>query len=192
MIPLTFQVKLPPVGKASVELFGPKSASPKGSSGAFGEVLHAGTPAGAHPGDGLGTRGPAAAHERRPGRHDDDPADPHVRHTAQLAPPPGLGQGEIVGQAAIPPATGGPPRASLEDLLPALVRRVAWAGDGRRGTVRLELGSGALAGAELVVHADEGRVRVQLRAPAGVDLGPLRERIALRLAARGMALDDVE
>jgi hypothetical protein len=80
----------------------------------------------------------------------------------------------------------------MEDLLPALVRRVAWSGDGRRGTVRLELGSGALAGAELVVHADDGRVRVQLRAPAGVDLGPLRERIAIRLAARGVALDEVE
>lgn len=194
MRPLTFQVKLPPVGKASVELLKPKSLSPKGSLGTFGEVLHAGTPAAAHPVDGPGPRGPAAAHERHPGRHhDDDPADPHVRHTAQLAPPPGLGQGQIVGQAAVPPPpTGGPPRASLEDLLPALVRRVAWAGDGRRGTVRLELGSGALAGAELVVHADEGRLRVQLRAPAGVDLGPLRERIALRLAARGMALDEVE
>jgi hypothetical protein len=122
----------------------------------------------------------------------EDPADRHVRLAAQLAPPPGLAQVEIVSSTTISPSPGGQARASMEDLLPALVRRVAWSGDGRRGTVRLELGSGVLAGAELVVHADDGRVRVQLRAPAGVDLGPLRERIAVRLAARGVVLEDAE
>jgi hypothetical protein len=191
MRPLTFQVKLPPPGKTSLELSGAKSAFPKPSSGAFGEVLHAGGAPLAHPGaDPRHPRDPTGRdrdHERR-----DDPADPHVRHAAQLGPPPGLAQGEIVSLATISPPAGAPARASLEDLLPSLVRRVAWSGDGRRGTVRLELGSGALAGAELVVHADEGRVRVELRAPPGVDLAPLRERIALRLAARGLALDGVE
>jgi hypothetical protein len=191
MRPLTFQVKIPPAGKTSVELFEPKLASPKASAGAFGEVLHAGRPPAGDPrGEPHSSRDSAARerdHERR-----DDPADPRVRQAAQLGPPPGLAQGEIVSMATIPPPAGGPARVSLEDLLPALVRRVAWSGDGRRGTVRLELGSGALAGAELVVHADEGRVRVQLRAPAGVDLGPLRERIAARLAARGVALDELE
>lgn len=191
MRPLTFQVKLPPVGKTSVELCAPKSACPKASP-AFGEVLHPGGKAPpAHAGaDSCHPRDPAARERDRERR--DDPEDPHVRHTAQLGPPPGLAQGEIVSQATIPPPVGGPARASLEDLLPALVRRVAWSGDGRRGTVRLELGSGALAGAELVVHAEDGHVRVQLRAPAGVDLGPLRERIAARLLQRGLSLEDVE
>jgi hypothetical protein len=191
MRPLTFQVKLPQAGKASRELSAPKSAPPKASSAAFGEVLHAGTAPAAHPGGEPRHPGDPARRERDHERRD-DPADPHVRHAAQLGPPPGLVQGEIVGLATIPAPAGVPARASLEDLLPALVRRVAWSGDGRRGTVRLELGSGALAGAELVVHADDGRVRVQLRAPAGVDLGALRERIAVRLAARGVALDEVE
>jgi hypothetical protein len=191
MRPLTFQMKLPALGKTSLELPPAKSASLKASSAPFGEVLHAGkgppAPAG---GDPRNPRDPAGR-ERDHQRHE-DPADPHVRQAAQLGPPPGLAGGEIVSQATAPPPAGGPARASLEDLLPALVRRVAWSGDGRRGTVRLELGSGMLAGAELVVQADEGRVRVQLRAPAGVDLGPLRERIAARLAARGLALDEVE
>lgn len=178
MRPLTFQVKLPPLGKEAVELSAPKSPSLKASRAAFGEVL----------------REPRRALEssERDREHREDPTDPRLRHTAQLGPPPGLAQGEIVSLATIPSPAASPARASLEDLLPALVRRVAWSGDGRRGTVRLELGSGALAGAELVVHADEGRVRVQLRAPAGVDLRPLRERIAIRLAARGVALDEVE
>ena len=171
MRPLTFQVKLPVPGKATVELPPAKCSVPKASPAAFAEVMHA---------------------TERERRHRDDPADPHLRHAAQLGPPPGLAQGEIVSQATAPAPVGGPARASLEDLLPALVRRVAWSGDGRRGTVRLELGSGVLAGAELVVHAEEGHVRVQLRAPAGVDLGPLRERIAARLAQRGLSLEQVE
>lgn len=182
-----FQGKLPPAGKATVELSPPKCPPPKASRSPFGEVLHGTPPRG----------GPAVPHrDRDPGerdrQHREDPADPHVRHAAQLGPPPGVGLSETAGQATTPAAVGGPARASLEDLLPSLVRRVAWSGDGRRGTVRLELGSGALAGAELVVHAEDGHVRVQLRAPAGVDLGPLRERIAVRLAKRGLSLDEVE
>jgi hypothetical protein len=191
MRPLTFQVKLPAVAKTSLELSPAKSPSLKASSAPFGEVLHAGKAPPAQPGVDPGRPGVTAGREHDPERRD-DPADPHVRHAAQLGPPPGLAHVEIASSAAPPPPAGGPARASLEDLLPALVRRVAWSGDGRRGTVRLELGSGALAGAELVVHADDGHVRVQLRAPAGVDLGPLRERIAARLAARGVALDEVE
>jgi hypothetical protein len=191
MRPLTFQVKLPAMGKATVELSPPKCSPSKASPSAFGEVLHGARSRA----DWTAPHGDRGATERDREHGEDDPADPHVRHSAQLGPPPGLAQGPVAGQTVLPqaPAAGAAPaRVSLEDLLPALVRRVAWSGDGRRGTVRLELGSGALAGAELVVHADEGRVRVQLRAPPGVDLGPLRERIGARLAARGVAIDEVE
>jgi hypothetical protein len=69
---------------------------------------------------------------------------------------------------------------------------VAWSGDGRRGTVRLELGSGAMAGAELLVESDDGRVRVHLRAPPGVDLDAWRERIGARLAARGLDVEELD
>jgi len=79
-------------------------------------------------------------------------------------------------------------RVSVEDLLPALVRKVAWSGDGRRGTVRLELGSGA----EVVVASDEGRVTVHLRAPPGVDLDGWRARLGARLAARGLDVLEID
>ncbi|HTB76743.1 MAG TPA: hypothetical protein VK762_26030, partial [Polyangiaceae bacterium] len=79
--------------------------------------------------------------------------------------------------------------ASLEDLLPALVRKIAWSGDARRGAVRIELGAGALAGATLLVAADGARVRVTLSGQSGVELEPYRERIVARLAARGLDAD---
>lgn len=81
-------------------------------------------------------------------------------------------------------------RASLEDLLPVLVRRVAWSSSGGGGCARLELGAGSLAGAVIVVRADAAGVRVKLMGPPGMDLGPWRERIAARLVSR--LGDDVE
>lgn len=82
--------------------------------------------------------------------------------------------------------------ASLEDLLPALVRRIAWSGDGQRGSVRLELGAGELAGGTLLVHADAGRVSVHLDVPPGADPGVWQRRLQERLALRGVATDAVE
>ena len=117
-----------------------------------------------------------------------DPLDPSVRQAAHMAPPP---------QAPTPASCDESPgdvqaRTSLEDLLPALVRKVAWSGDGRRGTVRLELGAGSMAGAQVIVESDEGRVRVQLRAPSGVDAEAWRRRVAGRLGARGLNVEDIE
>jgi hypothetical protein len=83
-------------------------------------------------------------------------------------------------------------RASLEEVLPAIVRKIAWSGDGKKGAVRLEFGAGALAGATLLVESDEGRVRVRLSAPAGVDAQAWKRRIGERLAARRIAVDGVE
>jgi hypothetical protein len=82
--------------------------------------------------------------------------------------------------------------ASLEHLLPALVRRVAWSGDGRRGTARLEIGAGDLAGAVLQIDADEGRVRVRLDVPAGVDARAWQERIERSLRDRNVPTDALE
>jgi hypothetical protein len=72
------------------------------------------------------------------------------------------------------------------------VRKIAWSGDARRGTVRIELGAGALAGATLLVAANGGRVQVTLIAEAthsDVDLDTWRERIAARLSDRGLDAD---
>jgi len=142
-----------------------------------------------HPTRGLDRRDTSPGDDRRPRDARPDPLDPATRHAAQLLPP------------LLPPApstTVAPPattdvhaRASLEAILPELVRRIAWAGDGRRGSVRLELGGGALAGGTVMVHADGGRVRVELDAPAGVDVDAWRGRLHERLARRGVDVEEV-
>jgi hypothetical protein len=117
-----------------------------------------------------------------------------ARHHAALAcgtawvqiPPPQLAGSVVPVEASARSAV------SLEDLLPALVRRVAWSRDGTRGTARLEIGTGQLAGATLLVHADGGRVRVELSTPPGVDIPSWRERIVRRLAARCIPTDEVD
>ena len=134
----------------------------------------------------------------RGGGHDDGGAgyddarelellDPATRHAASLAPPL-----TIAAPASAAAATEAPLRArSLEELLPALVRRVAWAGDKHNGTVRLELGAGAYAGTIVVVHADGGRVRVELSGTEGPELDRLRVRLDGRLRGHGLDVESV-
>ena len=129
---------------------------------------------------------------------DDDLFDPFRRQHAAFAPPELSSSGLVLAQ----PSVAAPPtpqaveaartQTSLEDLIPALVRRVQWGGDGRKGTVRMELGAGALAGATLQVSSDRGRVSVQLDVPPGVDAAEWRERITTSLAAKNIATDQVE
>ncbi len=126
---------------------------------------------------------------------DEDPLDPMTRWSAQSAPPP-TATPSIVPPAPSPSIDPSSPiavaRTSLEDLLPSLVRKVAWSGDGRRGTVRMELGAGALAGATLLIHADDGRVRVELDAPSHVNAAEWRTRIHDRLTRRGLLVDSID
>ena len=133
---------------------------------------------------------------------DDDPLDPLLRHHASLGAPETLFSPSTPTLAPQTPLSLSPTAAaevptaraasSLEELFPQLVRRVAWSGDGRRGSMRLEIGAGALAGSTLLVHADGGRVRVQLDVPPGVDATGWQERIRQRLDARGIPTDSVE
>ena len=123
-----------------------------------------------------------------------DPLDPSERHAAQIGPF-GASPADASPPAGAPaPATAADAqvRTSLETILPELVRKVAWSGDGRRGTMRLELGAGSLAGGTLVVHADDGRVRVELDAPSGTDVGAWKARLEERLAQRGVDVDEVD
>jgi hypothetical protein len=122
-----------------------------------------------------------------------DPLDPAARHAAQMGPlftpPPGA-------TSSSGPSTGTAPaeaqtHASMESMLPEMVRKIAWSGDGKRGSMRLELGAGALAGGTLVVHADEGRVRVELNAPTGTDVDAWKTRLEERLERRGVEVDEV-
>lgn len=122
-------------------------------------------------------------------RADVDWLDPSARHAAQLAPP-ALGPGGI--EPANAASANEPLRArSLEELIPALVRRIAWAGDRHRGTVRLELGAGAYAGTTVTVHADGGRVRVEIGGSEGPELDRLRARLDARLRGHGLDVESV-
>ena len=80
-----------------------------------------------------------------------------------------------------------PLRDDLQNLLTGLARRVAWGGDRRKGSARIELSEGALAGATLVVHTEQRAVSVELELTAGAQGQGLQERIQERLEARGFA-----
>jgi hypothetical protein len=137
----------------------------------------------------------AVPQPRRGGPRPEAPElDAATRQAAHLAPP-GFSSDALV-QPRMPTSPAEAPAApqaaslpSLEEIMPALVRKIAWSGDARRGAVRIELGSGALAGATLLVAADHGHVKVTLSAHACAPLEPWRERIAARLAARGLDVD---
>jgi hypothetical protein len=135
-----------------------------------------------------GTQQGGAKTKRRPA-DEEQPLDPMLTQSTLWSPPAASALSPASAQAAAVEAQA---RTSLEDLLPALVRRIAWSGDSRRGTMRLELAAGALSGATLVVHADDGKVRVQLQAPEGVDPAAWRARIEGRLAAKGINVEGVE
>jgi hypothetical protein len=140
---------------------------------------------------------PGALRVERPSSHDEDLLDPAYRRRAALMPPPALSTPTAFSTA--PERFAGPPTpetahaaGSLEDLMRPLVRRLAWSGDGRRATARIEIGAGELAGATLLVDVDEGRVRVHLDLPPGVVAGEWRARICRRLADRRIPTDRVE
>jgi hypothetical protein len=106
---------------------------------------------------------------------------------------------QIAAQAGITPGVGGAPgapvpsaalplREDLQNLIAGLARRVAWGGDRRKGSARIELSEGALAGATLVVHTEQRAVTVELELPAGAPLaGDWQQRILERLEGRGFS-----
>jgi len=182
---------------------GGKGMAGMGAGGAFAKLLHAPR---AMPDEAL-----ANIEASTDDGAADDPLHPAVRHAAQWGPlAHAPGQAAPGAPEAVQVVDGGTSvsagisagnvevraAASLEELLPALVRNVAWSGDGTRGVVHLELGAGALSGARVVIEADGGRVRVSVTGPASVhaavDLEAWRDRIAARLAARGLEASSVE
>jgi len=152
------------------------------------------------PGAGHEETAPLASPRHRRNFDEDDLLDPMRRHRATFGPPDSLSAPSSLAMAE--PLGGATPAgslasrvgaaSSLEDLVPSLVRRIAWSGDRQRGTVRLELGAGELAGGTLLVQAEDGHVRVHLDVPPGVDAARWRQRISDRLASRGIPTDSVE
>jgi hypothetical protein len=138
------------------------------------------------------TRGPmrerAAPEDVRRDREDPnepvlDALDPVVRSTAQLAPPLSVAAASV----HEPGATVARAPVSMEELLSHLVKRIAWAGDKKRGSVRLELGAGPHAGTVVELHAEGGRLRMDLR---GEGSDALRSKVEARLARRGLILEE--
>ena len=135
-------------------------------------------------------------------RRPEDPPDPDpggARDAAeplldplwcQFAMQPELGVGGTAASAGQALSSALPVREDLQNLLTSLARRTAWGGDRRRGTARIELSEGALAGATLVVHAEQRAVSVELELPEGVAGAGARswqQRIAERLEGRGFS-----
>ena len=115
--------------------------------------------------------------------------DPITRQTAHLAPPPAVG---AVAQEPPSALVELQAHASLEELIPTLARRIAWSNDGRRGAVRIEVGEGRLAGATVLVTADDGRVSVDMEMPSTATSAGWQQRIAERLASRGLDVEKVD
>ncbi len=124
--------------------------------------------------------------------------DPDVRRSMELGPPAFVApmrEAMLVPPGSPTQATSeerGHARLTVEEMLPALVRRIAWGGNGQRGSVRMELGAGTLAGGTVVVHADDGKVRVEVSAPSGADPAEWRRRIDARLREHGLDVESVE
>lgn len=83
-------------------------------------------------------------------------------------------------------------RVSMEQVIDKLVRKIAWSGNSRSGTMRIELGAGALSGATLLVQADGPEVRVTLDLPPGIDAAGWRDRLSQRFSARGLRITELE
>jgi hypothetical protein len=174
------------------------------AAGSFARLLRASHDAAA------GGPGPGNSAAVDPSDDADVALDPAVRHAAHLASPaqthapPRAHEHSSYEPAPTALAASHPApqpvdvraAASLEDLLPALVRNIAWNAQGHRGVVHLELGAGSLSGARLVIEADGGQVHVTIAVPsairASVDLSGWSERLAARLAARGLDVGSIE
>jgi hypothetical protein len=121
--------------------------------------------------------------------HGEADLDPVARQAAMLAPPQTTMTTAPVEREMAAAQTNA--RVSLEELVPQLVKKIAWSGDAQRGMVRMELGAGDLAGGTLTVSAENGRVSVHVAAPPGTDANEWKSRISSRLQARGIAIDTV-
>jgi len=140
-----------------------------------------------------GASGGHHAHARRDSAAARDPESKAVSEKlldpffCQLAVNQGLSSHVQANTGACSASPALPLREDLQNLLTGLVRRAAWGGDRRKGTARIELSEGSLAGATLVVHAEQRSVSVELELPPGMATQGWQQRIAARLEARGFA-----
>ncbi|HOT11513.1 MAG TPA: hypothetical protein PK710_17175 [Polyangiaceae bacterium] len=79
---------------------------------------------------------------------------------------------------------------TLEQWFPSIVRKAAWSisADRRSAILRLEIGTGAMRGAIVLIRADPHSVHVELDAPPGIDLEAWKNRLRRRLASHRLAM----
>ena len=133
---------------------------------------------------------PATETERWPSLAPDEQSvlgRPHQLEPGELL---ALFQANPEGLSGVAPGREHPPVADVSVLVERWVRKVALGGDARRGLVKLDIGAGRYAGAELIVIAEAGKVAVELNAPHTADPS-LAERLRSRLERRGYSADVV-
>ena len=114
---------------------------------------------------------------------DDDPTWTH--RSALIGPPPRIENMQVQAQHHVEHVSR---HATIEQLAPQLLRKMAWSGDGKRGAARLEVGSGSLAGAVLTLEADGRDVALHIDGVAPHVEQHLRRRLESGLGARGFRL----
>lgn len=114
------------------------------------------------------------------------PAQPLDPMLAALAAPMSR-----VAEAPVPvPVPGANPLP--DDLaLERIVKRLSWGGNGKRGSARIELGAGSLAGATLLVHAEGREVTIEVEGADPSAVEALARRISHRLDQKGLSLREV-
>ena len=127
---------------------------------------------------------PRAVVESEPGAL--APAQPLDPMLAALAAPMSR-----VAEAPVPvPVPGANPLP--DDLaLERIVKRLSWGGNGKRGSARIELGAGSLAGATLLVHAEGREVTIEVEGADPSAVEALARRISHRLDQKGLSLREV-
>lgn len=92
-----------------------------------------------------------------------------------------------------PPAPPEPPLPSptptlppVDQLVDRLLRRIALGGSRHRGTAFLEIGAGGLQGATVAIHAEGGRLSIEVDAPDNESSRRWRSALEERLRERGL------
>jgi hypothetical protein len=112
-----------------------------------------------------------------------DPLDPMTR---VLAVPAGGPPVAPVCHPATPPMS-----APDEVLLDRVVKRLSWGGSGKRGTARIELGAGSLAGATLLLQAEGRELTLEVEGASPEAVRDFAARLGERLDAKGIVLAEV-
>jgi hypothetical protein len=123
---------------------------------------------------------------------DDDPDGRGLVRVEDLLDPlmRSLGTAVALGAGPVEPRSASSTviQAELEALVSRMAKRFAWGSDGRRATARIELGTGPLAGATVLLSTEGRAVELSVELPPGTSASAWQERIERRLAERGFEL----